>query len=197
MRRAAVEIIRRRIQSSQGFFVAQVQGFVRGVEIGRIHHRMVLIDPARVHELDGSVHVRGKLFVLRGFRRALHKLQVPLADSLHRRVAAVGERSQQVQRRHGLVVRFDQSVRVRSSRFRSKLARVDVIPSVGRQRYAVDGFQILRPRLGELPSHSPQLHHRHTSPVHQNHRHLQQNSVRISHVIRSKLFKRLRAIAAE
>lgn len=90
----------------------------------------------------------------------IHEIEVPLRDALHGGVPSRGEGAEQVERCHRLRVRADHPLRVRHAALLVEGVAIDVVSPVTRQLNPVPLLERIRPRLGELASHPPDLNSR-------------------------------------
>jgi hypothetical protein len=110
--------------------------------------------------------------------------------------ATLSERPKEVQRERGLVVRLDETLRVRHARGSIKADAVDVVTPIDGKGDAALCLEVRRTWFGELPGHPPDLDDRHRRTVGEHHRHLQDELERVSDRVDVKLSKGLGAIAA-
>ena len=139
--------------------------------------------------------VRDALIALR-LRAVLDEPEHPAVGVLEIGVSAGGEGAQQVQRRRRLAVGLELAARVRLARFRGEVDVVDDVAAIGRQRDAVDGFDVRRARFGELAGDAADLDDRRARRERHHHRHLQENAEEIADVVGRMLAEALGAVAA-
>ena len=77
-----------------------------------------------------------------------------------------------------------------------KLRPVDDVAAIGRQRHAALRLGVRRTRLGELPGHAADLHHRQRGAERQHHRHLQQHAEHVADDVGGEIGETLGAVAA-
>ena len=112
------------------------------------------------------------------------------------RKTAARKGAQQIQRRSALMIRLDHARRIRLARRFVKLKSVDYIAAVARQTHAANLFEVAAARLCELPCDTTYLNDRATRCEGKNDRHLKHYLKHIADIIRAKIIKALRAIAA-
>jgi hypothetical protein len=148
------------------------------------HERQRLGDPVR--------HVAVTL----ALRRALDEAEHPAVHPRERRVAAIGEGAQEIERRRRLGVGLDLARRIRHARLLLELEPIDDIAAIARQLDRALALGRRRTGLGELTGHAADLDHRHRRAEGQDHRHLQQHAQRVADVVGMELGERLRTVPA-
>ena len=195
MRRAGVAVAGGGIDPGQRLLVGQQQALVRGVEIGLPHLRQVG-HAAGLHEAQRLVDPRRQVLVAGGQRAALDEAEVPAVHLVQVGIAAGGEGAQQVQRAGRLHVGEFHPRRVRDAGGGGEVRAVDDVAAIGGQRDAVHGLGVGRPRLGELPGHAAELHHRRAAAEGQHHGHLQQHPEGVADDVGGEVGEALGAVAA-
>ena len=184
VRRGVVPVAGQRILPGHRLLVAKQQRLVAGEETDTLDGRHGFRgDAARRHEIERFADAIGELAVLVRPQRATGEIEVPLVDLMEVGVTAAGERPQQVEGRCRLQIAAQHALRIGRPCGGGELHAVDVVAAIARQRDAVLLLEIARPRLGELPRHAPDLHHRQLRREGQHHRHLQKHAEGIADVV--------------
>ncbi|MNO59409.1 hypothetical protein D3C76_499970 [compost metagenome] len=195
VRRAVVPVAGEAVAADEGFLVVQQQRLVGGEEADFTQLRRS-VQAAGAHERQGFVDAVGELAVLLRQRRVGDEVEVPLVHLVQVGEAALGEGAQQVEGGGGLVIGLQQALRVRHAALLVEADGVDDVAAVGGQGDVADGFLTGRARLGELPGHAPDLHHRAAGGEGHHHGHLQQHLEGVANLRRGKLGEAFRAVAA-
>ena len=140
-----------------------------------------------------SVTRRAELEAL-PLRRGGDELLVPHVDAVQVGEAALRERAQQVQRRSGLVVTLDHSLRVGDSRFGGTRVVVDHVAAETGNLLVTDALEGLRARFRELAGDPPQLHDRQRRAVGEHGGHLEHDLQLLPDPHRRELVERLDAV---
>ena len=194
---AVVTPARGRIDTGQRLLVFQKQGFVGGVELGLTDLRRGLLrKPTGRHEVERLADLIGQRFVTCALGALGDEAQVPAVNRVEVGIAALGQRAQQVERRRGLAVGAEQTLRRRRPLLLVEGHAVDHVAAVGGERLAVHGLGIRRARLGELARKAPDLDDRQLGAVGQHHRHLQEDAKSVPHGVGMELREALRTVAA-
>ena len=197
VRRAVVPAAGGGIDPGQGLLVFQEQGFVGGVELGLANLRRGLLgEPARRHEIEGLADLVRQRLIACALRARGNEAQVPAVYGVEIRIAALGQRAQQVERRCGLAVGAEQTLRHRRPLLLVEGHAVDHVAAVCGESDSVHGLGVRRTRLGELARKPPDLHHRELGTVGEHHRHLQQDTEGVAHRVGVKFREALGAVAA-
>ena len=112
------------------------------------------------------------------------------------RKTAARKGAQKIQRRSALMIRLYHARRIRLARRFVKLKSVDYVAAIARQTYAANLLEIAAARLCELPCDTTYLHDGATRCKSKNYCHLKHYLKHIADIIRAKIIKALRAIAA-
>ena len=195
VRRAGVAVAGGGIHARQRLLVGQQQRLVAGVELRLAHLRQVG-HAAGLHEAERLVDAVREVGVARGERAARHEAEVPAVHLVQVGIAAGGEGAQQVQRRRRLHVGELHPRRVGHARLAGEVRAVDDVAAVGGQGRAVAGLGVGGARLGELPRHAAELHHRQAAAEGQHHRHLQQHAEGVADDVGGEVGEALGAVAA-
>ena len=151
--------------------------------------------PAGRHEGQRPVDVaRHHLVLLVGGGRRDEAL-VPRVHLAQVGETALGERTDEVQRRGRGAVDLEQPLGVVPAGLRRELQAVDRVTAVRRERHAVAGLGVGAARLGELAGDPADLHHRHLRAVGQDHGHLQQGLDLVPDRVRGGVDEGLGAVA--
>ena len=109
--------------------------------------------------------------------------------------AALGERSQQVERRRRLVVGGQQAAGVGRAGRLGGCVVVDHVTAEARQGDSVDDLGARRARFGELPGDAAQFHHGHAGAVGQHDGHLENDLELVADAVGGEVVKGLGAVA--
>jgi hypothetical protein len=144
---------------------------VGGVELGGLE--CIEVGSAGIHEADGTVDLGSGLLVALVAGVRCEETAVPIVDEPQIGEAALGERTDEVQRGSGDVVRLEQTLRIVAAGLLGELVAVDDVSAERRQGDSVTGLHVGRTRFRELTGHAADLHHGHRSAVGEHGRHLQ------------------------
>ena len=122
------------------------------------------VNARRAHELDRPVNVLGQRLVAR-VGRIRHETLIPAVHLAQVGVAALRERSNQVEGRGRVVVQRQQALRVGLASLGCELKGVHGVAAVAGQRNAVARFHIRRTRLSVLAGDTADLDNRQRSAV--------------------------------
>ena len=108
--RSVVPVAGERVPAGHGLLVAEDEGLVAGVEVDLVQALLrAEVDPARRHEPQGPVDLGGDGLVALALPARGDELLVPHVDLGQVGEPALGERTEQVERRRRLVVGRDQT----------------------------------------------------------------------------------------
>ncbi len=199
MRRCGIPIlfIGDGIAPGHGFLIIQKERLMAGVEFG-LGKRPGCFrgDPASPHEIEAFLNPARQLLELFRLRRAFQKFGDPAMDLGQVGKAALREGPQQVQRRRGLFIDAQQTLRVGNPLAGGKAHRVDHVAAIAWQLDTFDRLEGRGARLGKLSGDTPDLDDRHRCTKGQHHRHLQDDLEGVADVVGRELGKAFRAIAA-
>ncbi len=141
------------------------------------------VEADRPHEAQRLGDAVGDLLIAFGLRAIVDEAKHPSMGVLEVGVAAGGEGPEEVQGRSGLAIGFELPARIRLARLRREFDVVDDIAAIGRQRDAVDGFEVRGARLGELAGDAPDFDDRRGGGERHDHRHLQKHPEEIADIV--------------
>ena len=197
MRAGVVPAAGQAVLPGQGLLVRQQQRLVAGVEAGLAELRRGFgTDPARFHEGERFADAVGKRLILRGPGRPAHEVQHPGMNLVQVGITALGKGAQQVQRCGRLVIGLHHALRIGLAAFRGEADVVDIVAAIRGQADPALFLHRGRARLGELPGHAADLHHRQLGRIGKDHRHLQHDTKRVAYVVGVKFGEALGAVAA-
>lgn len=104
--------------------------------------------------------------------------------------------AQQVERCGGLKIGLQHPVRIGDARSGGEADIIDDIAAIGGKLRIALFLKIRGTRLGELPGHAPDLHHRLFRRKGQHHRHLQENAECVADIVAAELSEAFSAVAA-
>ena len=195
MSRAVVPVVGDGVLPGERLLVVQEQRLVRRVEVDLVQLPFgVQVDTARRHEAHGAFDLTSKGFVSEAFGAGGHEVLVPRMDLGEVGVTAFRERAEQVECRGGLVVAAQEPLGVGSASCSLEREVVDDVTTEAGQLDAVARLRIRRAGLRELAGDAPDLHRRHTGPVGEDHRHLQNDLELVPDAVRRKRAERLGAV---
>ena len=160
-----------RVDAGQCTFVFEQQRLVGSVELGGLEG--IEVGSAGIHEADGAIDFGSGLFVALVAGVRCEETAVPVVHEPQICETALGERTNEVKRRCGDVVRLEQTLRIVATGFLGELIAVDDVAAERRQGDSVAGLHIGRARLRELTGHTADLHHGHRTAVGEHCSHLQ------------------------
>ena len=191
--RRVVRFAGARIDPGHRRLVLEQQRLVRRVQVNIA--QCLKIDAGGTHKLDRAVDVLRERLIAR-IGRIRHEALIPAMHLTQVRVAALRERTNQVQRRRGVVVQRQKALRIGLARLGGELEGVHRIAAVARQRHTVTRLHVGRARLGVLTRNTADLNDRQRRAVGQHDRHLQQGLNLQAHMIRRRLSEGLSAVPA-
>ena len=196
VRRAVVPPAAQRVLAGERLLVAEQQGLVAGVEVDLVEVVVVLgVDAAGTHEPQGPIDLCSHLVVGPALGARCHELLRPGVDTGEIGEAALGERTQQVERRCRLVVGLHEPVGRGDPRRFGGGRVVHHVAAERRQVEIADAFERSRPWLGELTGDAPDLDHRYAERIGEDDGHLQDDAQLLSDVDRRELLEALGAVA--
>ena len=196
MRRRVIPVARQAVRTGHGLFVVQEQGLVRGVKLGPADGwNGFRCNAAGFHEAQCIADAVGQPLIAFAQRAPLDEAEIPAVNAVQVGVTALCKSTQQVQRRRGLVIGFQQTLRVGLARFGREFQRIDVIAAIAGQSNSVFCFCIARARLGELPRDAAHFHNWQRTGIGQHDGHLQDNAERIADFVGVEFGKALGAVA--
>ena len=163
-------------------------------EVHAMHLRHVHADE-RLHEAQAVADLVDHRLVVRGKRRVLHEVEIPILGMMQVGEAAVDERTDEVQRECRALVAAHQAARIRRARRGVECRAVHQIAAVGREREAVAGLGVARAGLRVLAGKATDAGHAALAALHQHQAHLQQDLEARGNGARLAAVERLRAVA--
>ncbi len=195
VRRGVVPVPGQRVPAGHRFLEAQDEGLVAGPEVDLLERRFsAKVDATRPHEPQGPVDLPGQRVVVLPAGTARHELLVPGVYLGQIGEAALGEGTEQIEGRRGLVVGGDHAGRVRSAGCLRRGVVVDDVAAEAGQGPTVDQFGWRRARLGELTGDASQLDDGEAGAVGQHDGHLQNHLELVANAVRSEVVERLGAV---
>ena len=196
VRGAVVPVAGDAVAAGQRLFVPEQQRFVRRVEVDLVQLGFVLqVDAARGHEPECAIDLLRELVVALAFATAGNEFEVPLVGAAEIGEAALRERTQQVERRRGLVVAAHHPLGVGATGPGLEFEVVDDVAEVRRQLDAVSPLDRCRARLGELSRDAADLQGRHAGAVGEHERHLEDHLQLVADAVGREVGERLGAVA--
>ncbi len=174
--RAVVPIARERVAPRQPFLVVEQEPFVARPDVDLVQlWRGGEVDPARGHEGERALDLRGELLVALALRRVGDEVLVPGVHLRQVGEAALGEGADEVQRRRRVVVAVEHPLGVGDARVGGRGVVVDHVAAEDGDLPVGRPLEILGARLHELARDPPHLQHRQGGPIRENCGHLQEN----------------------
>ena len=197
VRRAVVPIAAGAVDARQALLVVQQQRLVRGVKhcLGKARG-ICSAKSARLHKFKRARNFIAELVKFSLQLAFFQKAQIPLMHLVQVRKTAARKGAQQIQRRSALMIRLDHTSGIWLARRFVKLKAVDYVAAVARQAHAARLLKVATARLCELPCDATHLNDWTTRCEGKNDRHLKHHLKHIADIIRAKIIKTLRAIAA-
>ncbi len=185
--RAVVPAVGEGIAAREGLFVGEDQGLMGGVEVDLGHAGIVgRANAAGFHEPQGTIDLVGDRLIAPSLGAGRDELLVPDVHLLKICVAALGERTDQVQGRCRLLVGAKQSLGFWHARLGIEGDVVDHVPAKGRKFVIAAALHIGRARFGKLAGDTSHFDDWNTGRIGEHGGHLQNDFELVADAVCSK-----------
>ena len=145
------------------------------------------VEAASLHEAERLGDAISEFLVVVRLGQVLDEAERPLPHIGEIGVAALHERTQQVQRCGGVTERLDLPCRIGPARLVGEFDTVDDVATIARQLLAVLLLHRRGARLGELAGDAADLHHRQRGGIGEHDRHLQEHAQEVADVVGAEI----------